>query len=451
MQRWGCRALANTADQNDEYRARVVEAAGAAAAVKALKALPGQRAVEMQALRLLANLSSGGDACKLSVKEAGGIDEAVRMVEEIVAKAGAALVVQQGIRIVANLACGTPQVKQALLQAKAAFAVRKAMEKLDRDGETQRFGCAAFANLAGGEAVEEGRAAMRDAGGVSCVVKAMRGFGQQPGVLAQGARALANLAMGDEACVRAVRVGAAAWEEAVIEMGGAPSVATAMASFPRQLEVVAWSLRTMSCVAAHDPEAVRSCGGVRATVRAMTSHPAEEGVIAEALAMLATMAAADQATTEGQRALTAVVDSGAAGAVVGSLRRFGETLEVQEQGATVLRYLVCGQEDALRAMTTKRAVSDAGAEAVLEAAAKAHPASAKIKECADAVCEQLKSVPKPLAVAPDATADEMDDPGSASKGRRGSKSNKGKTTPRGKDKDSGESLTRQSSRMNADL
>lgn len=431
------------------------EAGGAAAAVKALKALPGQRAVEMQALRLLANISSGDDACKQSVLGAGGIVEAVRMVEETVAKAsGATLVVQQGLRTVANLACGSPQVKQALLDAQAAPAVRKAMEKLAKDGETQRFGCAAFANLAGGESVELGRVAMRDAGGVACVVKAMRHFGQQPGVLAQAARALANLAMGDEACVRAVRVGAAAWEEAVIEMGGAPSVATAMASFPKQLEVVAWSLRTMTCVAALDPEAVRSCGGVRATVRAMTSHPTEEGVIAEALAMLATMAAADQSTKEGQRALTAVVDSGAAGTVVGALKRFGETLEVQEQGVTVLRFLVCGQEDALRSMTTKRAVSDAGAEAVLEAAAKAHPASTKIKECADAVCEQLKSVPKPLVVAPDATADEMDDPGSNSK-RRGSKL---KTTPKGKDKDkaaapasSSENLTRQSSRMNADL
>ena len=79
-----------------------------------------------------------------------------------------------------------------------------------------------------------------EAGGVPRVVRAMRTFKSHAGVVAQATRALANIASGDEACAKAVRVGGAAKEEAVGELGGAASVAAALTAHPRQLDVVGY-------------------------------------------------------------------------------------------------------------------------------------------------------------------------------------------------------------------
>ena len=335
VQRWGCRALANAAEESAAACAKVTEVGGAAAAVKALKALPGARAVEMQAMRLLANLSSGEEASQMAVVAAGGPAEAVRLLDEL-ARQGektVRLVVQQALRTVANLACGTVAVKTAALDAGAAPAVRKAMDALPKDAQTQRFGCAAFANMAGGEALEVGRGAMRDAGGAACVVKAMRANPLHTRILAQGCRALASLAAGDEACAEAVRAGSAAWEEAVLETGGAPTVAAALAAFPRVAEIVGWSVRTLGFVANVDPESVRTCGGVCAVVKAMQTHPADAVVLAEALATLSAMLNADASTVAGERAQTAVVDAGTAGEVCKVFKNFADVVELNELGA----------------------------------------------------------------------------------------------------------------------
>ena len=79
-----------------------------------------------------------------------------------------------------------------------------------------------------------------EAGGVLRVVRAMGTFKSHAGVVAQATRALANIASGDEACAKAVRVGGAAKEEAVGELGGAASVAAALTAHPRQLDVVGY-------------------------------------------------------------------------------------------------------------------------------------------------------------------------------------------------------------------
>ena len=95
--------------------------------------------------------------------------------------------------------------------------------------------------------------------------------------------------------------------------------------------------------------------------------------------------------------------------------RVADVIASDPPGSTVLRQLACGSTNA-----GQMAVYNVGGAAALQKACDAHPDSATIKENVAAVGEALAKV-KPLALAPAANDDEMDEPSSAASSQRTSK------------------------------
>ena len=212
----GCRALATIAYGEHGHKGKVAAAGGAGAVCDAIGMHSATREVVVQGLVALANLAAGDDACKESIIAASG---AATCAKTMVTVEGDVSMHLQALRLLANLTTSDAAISAVLTSGGVAVTVLSMASHHDDDGLAW-MGCRVLANVA---ETAMGVIAVCDAGGAAAVVCALEVHDEEGEVQVEGCRALANLAFsagaktGDASAPEWRDVGRAAVENALAE------------------------------------------------------------------------------------------------------------------------------------------------------------------------------------------------------------------------------------------
>jgi len=220
VQQMATGALANIANGDAACQKAMMAGGGPKAVAAALKKFPAAIEIQQQGCLALANLAAGGPdrnaaAGREMVVDVGGPAAAVRAYRTL--GVGAPEVRQWALGLLANVASGDADCKQAVADAGGVALLATAMETHRDDAGLQRMACGAIAHVAQDD---EARAAVLASAAPTALVRAMRAHVADAAVQTEACFALVQLAWG----------GGAEGKRAAIEAGAMGALAIALAT-----------------------------------------------------------------------------------------------------------------------------------------------------------------------------------------------------------------------------